>query len=386
MNEKVSVLVPTFNRAKYIRRCIDGILSQTVAPHEVIVIDDGSSDETPKILREYGPRITYLRQDNAGKSAALNFGMRHVEGSYVWLFDDDDVAMPDSIETRLNVFRKDSSLGFVGSGHSYGRDDCNGGIEVVSRRNMRSYPKELNLYKLLVSCYFTLPSVLARKQCYDDAGVFDQSLTSSEDYDMLIRLASRFDYKIIPDPTFIVRLHDGVRGSMSMNYPARKRRIALSKTDKVVGLKLRKALDISSFYVDSDPDKDRIPYLRRAVVMASKGLISEMMTDLLKIYKGDKRSGITGLERDMCIEAIESEYAIDGMIGAMRVYLEGMISLVRSGRAGSEVGKVIVEGIWRMNKERKLSLSRRLERIFLLLVTAPIVGFSEYIKRFNGDL
>ena len=91
---RVSVLMPTFNRGGMLSEALDSVLGQSIPPHQVVVIDDGSTDDTSERVARYGARIDYIRKDNGGKSSALNLGLTHVTGDYVWVFDDDDVALP----------------------------------------------------------------------------------------------------------------------------------------------------------------------------------------------------------------------------------------------------------------------------------------------------
>ena len=86
MIPKVSVLIPTYNRADYIEECLDSILNQTVPPLEIIVIDDGSEDDTAQRLESYKDRIIYLHKENGGKPSALNLALTQVRGDYIWLF------------------------------------------------------------------------------------------------------------------------------------------------------------------------------------------------------------------------------------------------------------------------------------------------------------
>jgi glycosyltransferase involved in cell wall biosynthesis len=110
---RVSVLIPTFNRANYIVESLESVLSQTRRPAEVIIIDDGSTDDTVERLAPYMQRIAYLRKENGGKSSALNLGMKAVTGEYVWIFDDDDIAYPDALARHAEVFASNPHIGSV---------------------------------------------------------------------------------------------------------------------------------------------------------------------------------------------------------------------------------------------------------------------------------
>src|SRR3954471_14240389 len=101
--QQVSIVIPTYNRARYLRECLESVLSQTVPPLEVIVIDDGSEDETCSTVAAFGAPVRYVWKENGGKPRALNFAIPQVQGEFVWMFDDDDVALPHAIETRARA-------------------------------------------------------------------------------------------------------------------------------------------------------------------------------------------------------------------------------------------------------------------------------------------
>ena len=236
---KVSVLIPTFNRARYIGECIDSVLGQTLPPHQVIVIDDGSNDGTSAVLQLYGARITVLRKSNGGKSSALNLGMKHVTGDFVWIFDDDDVALPNSIELRLETLRGRPELGFIFSAHYYGRNAADGNIQRGARYNMRARPEPDIFGELMSGFFFTLNSLLARTECYRAVGDFDETLLRSQDYDMMIRLARRFACAGLNEPTYILRRHTGERGPGQLRHSGLSRESIWVKYDQQIGRRIR---------------------------------------------------------------------------------------------------------------------------------------------------
>ena len=369
----VSVLIPTYNRAGYLRECLSGMLSQTIPPMEIIVVDDGSSDGTRAVVEGFGdPRIRYVRQENAGKCAALNRALPLARGDYIWLFDDDDVALPDSIEKRLGAIEGRRGCGFVGSGHLYGHDGPDGRIVVDRARNAQAYRQPASFYRVLVDCYFSLSSVLARRECYAKVGGFDESLSSSEDYDMLIRLAREFEFDVVPAPTFVVRTHDGARGVASNRYSADQRRERLYRTDAIVGMKIRNGIPLAEFAADDDDQAiapDKMQLLKRGVVMASKGLIEEMMLDFLEVYRDDERQGISPGERRLLIEAMDSNYVVEGVLDDKSLYGRMLRRLAWTGPAGTDVARALVAGLWRICKERRIPATTRWDRLRVLSMT-----------------
>ena len=114
----VTVLIPSFNRAELLVEALDSILAQTSRPDEIIVINDGSTDDTIARLEPYRNDIEILNQDNAGKSAALNKALSLAKGELIWVFDDDDIAEPDALETLLGLLEANPEADFA-----YGRHD-----------------------------------------------------------------------------------------------------------------------------------------------------------------------------------------------------------------------------------------------------------------------
>jgi glycosyltransferase involved in cell wall biosynthesis len=312
---KISVLIPTYNRSNYIAECLESILSQTIKPFEVIVIDDGSSDDTATVLQAYRDRIIYLRKENGGKPSALNFGLSIVRGDYIWLFDDDDVALPQAIEMRLECLQQRPEVDFVFAGHYYGSNDENGKI-----KRGRCYRFPMSLHKgvmpeILKGCSFTLSSVLARRSVYDKVGPFDETLFASEDYDMLIRMASMFVGVGINNPCYIVREHDGSRGAQQIRYSEKDRAKVLRKYDQAVGIKIRNLLPLSAYSISEVAPY--VYYLERMVVMASKGLVPPLLDDLCEALRicpqVDHGDGAARIKKS-CAEAVITGYAVEAIM------------------------------------------------------------------------
>src|SRR5688572_6812621 len=96
-----TVIVPTFNRAAFVGETLDSLLAQSWPPGQIVVVDDGSTDGTPSALDRFGDRIEVIRKPNGGKATALNAALPLVRHGAVWIFDDDDIALPDGLERHL---------------------------------------------------------------------------------------------------------------------------------------------------------------------------------------------------------------------------------------------------------------------------------------------
>lgn len=285
--ERVSVIVPTYNRDSYIAECLDSLLAQSHPATQVIVVDDGSTDATPAIVARYGTRVCYLHKENGGKSAALNFALPRVTGDFVWVFDDDDVAMHESLALRLAPFRIDPQLGFVYSSHYLGASGSDGRI-LRERLYELPHVEQCDLVAaVLDSCFFSHPSLLVRTECYREIGGFNEAFARGQDYEMTIRLAVRYPGAGIADPTLIVRRHDGPRGPASSRHAHAQREKVWLEYERQIGRNIRDRVELTRFLPASLADglaADELScrtYLARAGVMAGKGLLAESMADLL---------------------------------------------------------------------------------------------------------
>jgi len=315
----VTVLIATYNRSRYLDECLDSVLSQSVSPCQVIVVDDGSSDDTFTILKTYRGNITVLRKENGGKASALNMGLKHVTGDYVWIFDDDDVALSTSIERRLEVLQSRPELGFVYSAHYFGCDGPDAAIRRLDAYQLKHVPEQSVFSEVLKGYFFALQGVLARADCYRVLGEFDETLLRSQDYDMLIRLARRFPCTGINEPTFIFRRHGGSRGPNGARHSLADRERVWLQYDQSIGRSIRKSLRLSEYLPerskgDAGSNGGRREALwHRMAVMSSKGLIAEMLDDLEAASKeagAAQETGLNSFERKICREAVCHPYFV----------------------------------------------------------------------------
>lgn len=366
MASRVSVIVPTFNRAHMLPEALATLIHQTVPPFEVLVVDDGSSDDTESVVAALPGPIRYIRQENAGKAAAVNRGLSEARGDLIWLFDDDDWAEPEAIELRLAVLNAQPALGFVGGGHCMGHADELGRKQVDSRRHMPAHPPHQRRQRLFEDCYFSLCSVLARRACFDAIEGMDVSLKSSEDYDVLIRMAARFDFEVLDEVIFTVRQHAGVRGSGEHAYAAARRREVFRRSDRIVGGKMRRDLHLALF--EPDPAAANLgtsAWLERAVAMASKGLIAEAFDDLREHCR--HRGGALGsAARKRVMDMVWCDYSCDAILDDLPLYAAQLASLAAMGGAGRDALGGLRLATWRRARMRGLPWPerRRLLRVW----------------------
>ena len=279
----VTVLIPTFNRSDLLVEALDSILAQTRRPDEIIIINDGSTDNTVNRLEPYLNDIQILNQDNAGKSAALNKALSMAEGDLIWVFDDDDIAEPDALETLLGLLEENPDADFAYGRHDRFKVRQNGRVKWRDTGYWRQSPPEDFLFESLLDMFAHQPGMLVRKSLYRKAGSFDESLIRSQDYDMLLRLARHGR----PAPTerilFHQRQHDLPRGTADNVVDPAERDAVWQRYDREIFGRIYQSLPLGKYLpADSsliEPGMTRRALIRRAIVMARKSLWNEAAAD-----------------------------------------------------------------------------------------------------------
>ena len=201
----VSVIIPTHNRAALVVEAIDSVLRQTYAQLEVLVVDDGSTDETPEVLRQQAqkdPRVRFVRHENRGVAAARNTGLSHARGELIGFCDSDDVLLSRKLERQVAYLADHPEAGMVYSDVRLIRD---GQVETASYFSERA-PREGWVFPdLLERNFIPNVSILARKAGMETAGRFNESLRSSEDYDFWLRFCQLFQVGYLPEVLVDVR-------------------------------------------------------------------------------------------------------------------------------------------------------------------------------------
>jgi glycosyltransferase involved in cell wall biosynthesis len=202
----VSVIIPTYNSAAFLREAIQSVLSQTYVDFEVVVVDDGSTDNTESEVHSFGDRVCYVKQQNQGAGAARNHGINRSRGKYVAFLDADDLWLPGKLCEQIPLLDRDPELGLVYSDWS-----------VVSEQGetepsyLRGQPAAGGyVFDELVQCGFILTSgTIVRRSCLDDVGFFDETLSIAQDYDLWLRICYRWKIALVNKPLVIKRNRDG---------------------------------------------------------------------------------------------------------------------------------------------------------------------------------
>lgn len=201
----VSIVIPVYNGSDYLKEAIDSALAQTYKHLEVIVVNDGSTDEgeTEKIARSYGNRIRYIYKKNGGVASALNLGINTMKGRYFSWLSHDDAYYPNKIEEQVKYL-----IGKTEGTVLY----CD--LDVIDEHSRVTGTVRLssglsgNMIMLLLSqSHINFCTLLVPRECFDMVGLFDETLTNVQDYQMLFRLARQFPFEHQPEVLFRSRHH-----------------------------------------------------------------------------------------------------------------------------------------------------------------------------------
>jgi glycosyltransferase involved in cell wall biosynthesis len=194
---KISVVMPTHNRADFLGKSIDSVLSQTYEDFEIIVIDNNSTDNTEEILKKYKDRrIKYVRNnENRGAGGARNQGIGLAEGSYITFLDSDDQLLPTKFEKQLTKLHTlPNNCGLVYCGFCYVSNQTSKPVKYV-------FPKFYgNVYDdVIEKNLFPIHAPIIKKECFERCGMFDTTLAACEDWDLWIRFAKYYEFAFVPE-------------------------------------------------------------------------------------------------------------------------------------------------------------------------------------------
>jgi glycosyltransferase involved in cell wall biosynthesis len=204
-NPLVSIIIPIYNGSNYMKQAIDSALAQTYKNIEIIVINDGSTDNTEKIALSYGKKIKYFSKENGGVASALNLGIKKMKGEYFSWLSHDDEYLPQKIEKQIeylkNLKNKDIILF---SNYLFINDKSQDFMKPVIHNHALLIEKPI--YSLYRGCINGI-TLLIPKKCFDLCGKFNSKLRCTQDYDMWLRMMGKFDFIHMEDVLTKTRLH-----------------------------------------------------------------------------------------------------------------------------------------------------------------------------------
>lgn len=205
MENKVSVIIPTYNREKTIEYCINSVLSQTIKPYEIIVVDDCSNDRTVEIIKNLNINIikVFKLDKNSGAQAARNKGIKEATGNWIAFQDSDDEWIETRIEKCLNKAINEN-FDIV-----YSECIINNHVENKTyKMGIRNFEIDTH-YKLLKNSGPMFQSILVKKECFEKAGLLDENVPAYQEWDTSIYLSKYYNFGFIKEPLFIYHLHEG---------------------------------------------------------------------------------------------------------------------------------------------------------------------------------
>ncbi len=209
-NPAVSVIIATYNRAALLSETIESIFNQNFKNFELIVVDDGSTDDTQEMLKGYGAQLRYLRQENSGPSAARNLGVRHARAPWISIQDSDDLCAPNHLEVLFKYVTMHPDIGMVFANGKYldGPEHSRETI-IPEHKSSRLAAGGVGLKDIFEKSIVRLQASLISRTVYDAVGRHDESLRICMDLDLSLRLFMNSPVVYIDDVVFFYRKHEG---------------------------------------------------------------------------------------------------------------------------------------------------------------------------------
>lgn len=258
----VSVIIPTYNYARFVTEAVDSVLAQTYGDLEVIVVDDGSTDDTPERMKTYGDRVRYIRQANQGPSATRNNGIEAARGDLIAFLDADDVWHPGKLRAQMSYLEAHPDVALLAT-------DCT--LELPQPwpalpACVADTAVDVGLDELVIHSRFGICGVVIRRKCLDAAGLFDASLRAAEDRDLWLRIASRFRIAKLCLPLWWYRFHESNSSYAAARMEANERDMlvkAFRELDGLRGRRLlkRRARSYAAFAAALMYDEARMPWV-----------------------------------------------------------------------------------------------------------------------------
>lgn len=299
----VTVVMATYNRARFLPEALQSLLAQTVPPTRIVVIDDGSTDGTVDALAPFVDRIEYLRQENGGKARALNRVLPTVDTEFVWFFDDDDAAYPDALAKLLETLQADPACGFAFGAFDVGQSEAGSLLAAAKRPAPYLHADKTATWQrleLFRACTLMMSGALIRTAAVQAVGGLNEALIRGQDYDLMLRLAARFPFRYCGSNVYVWREHDGARGSAAERHAHDDRIRAWARYNTPIGDYLHTRLPLALFLPDDDTTLDCARARRKALIVRAWAIANKLpattaAADLCAAFEAD---AVTPLDQD----------------------------------------------------------------------------------------
>ena len=342
---QISVLVPTFNRANFLRACLVSLVTQSRPPDEILVIDDGSTDATRDVVSAF-PDVRYLFKANGGKSTALNLGLLHARGDAIWIADDDDLACPGALEA-LSCALEANGADFSFGNYFAFRDDGKGGREFQDVKPLPLDHETGLLAALLEESFLHQFAMLVRKSAFDAAGPFRTDLLRSQDFEMNLRLVRDFRGVAMSDKLFLQRQHDGARGPASSRFNGRQRLEQWRRYDAMILKPFLEDLPLDRLVPRASRATawaERSALIQRACILGRKALWDAALADLRCAAERGGSSPPTSAEIVLAKRMFLGAYGTEDLVEEPRHSIE-LLNIARMGSFASEIVSAATEAL-----------------------------------------
>lgn len=351
---RISFLMPTFNRAHLIEESILSVTSQMSGEDELILVDDGSEDNTAEVLKRVAGKHRIFHQANSGKAVALNRALSEANGEYIWICDDDDLLRPDAVTRMVKAINKPrTDMVFA----RYTRFTVvDGEKEDMGTGYWPDLSQGSITRHVLEDSFVMQNATLAKRSAYDTVGPFDETLLRSLDYDMAVRLATQVRCQYEDFISFDQRKHEGARGPASIRHAAGSSDSVWLDYDRRIFEKQRKIIPMSfyqSMFSHPDPRlRKRAALLQRACISARHDLWSDALVDLRAASVLAPTVALGKVERDICRRTVCGKH---GFPGALTEDISSRLRALESdGGNASEIVETILRGtLWRLRDDDK---------------------------------
>jgi glycosyltransferase involved in cell wall biosynthesis len=239
---KVSVIMPTYNRAKRLKEAIESVLNQTLRDFELIIINDGSTDNTREVISKFkDKRIVYLEKKNGGPSSARNSGLLRAEGRYISYLDDDDIYYPCHLKILSRYLDINPDIGLI-----YGSAHFRSG-----RRVFKPYPFTYSQERLELDNFIPYNSLMHRKECLKKAGFFDENLSFAEDWDLWLRISDFYKISHLEKFVACVRFHETDKSDAAQDrYKSKSYMYVIQKRTGMKAAGVKGRLPFEGYYME----------------------------------------------------------------------------------------------------------------------------------------
>jgi len=212
-NPKVSIIITCYNTGRFLRAAVDSALAQDYKPLEVVVVDDGSTDDTPEVMASYGAKIVGIRQENKGCAGARNTALEVSTGEIVVILDADDLLLPEAVSSKVRLMQSEPNVGLVTSVAGYIDEN---GVAIPGAVDLKPpYPNGVSYIDAMHRIPGPISGWAIPRSVLDEIGHFDSSLRAVEDYDICLKILA--EHKCLCDPK-IRMLYREVPGSLSRDH------------------------------------------------------------------------------------------------------------------------------------------------------------------------